>query len=169
MSVTEARPVSERIASQLYSRLRLLAAGYSDQVLVPSVKRTDHADDGTPEHLQIVLTQGSPQRNEELDCPGNPPANAYDIQFNIRVRVMLSESDPTPEDEIVNTIAAEVVRVVCDDSYLSYPWHTFENLAVNAVWQSHENVDGDELFDGVNIPLLVTYRVSETNPYEVRA
>ena len=169
MPVTESRPVSERIAKQLFERLQLLAAGYSDQFTASSVVRPLCNETETPKHLQIVLTQGSPAINEELMCPGNPPALCYQILFNIRCRVMLSEADTTPVDEIVNTMAAEVVRVVCDDSYLSYQWHTMENLAVNSEWQPHENIDSDGSFDGVNVPLLVTYRVSENNPFEVRA
>ena len=169
MPVTEARPVSERIAQQLFDRLRLLSAGYSDQFRAASVVRPLRNEIETPEHLQIVLTQGSPEINEELMCPGNPPAQCYEGMFNIRCRVMLSETDTTPVDEIINTMAAEVVRVVCDDSYLSYSWHTMEDLAFNSQWQPHENIDSDGSYDGVNVPLLVSYRVSETNPFEVRA
>jgi hypothetical protein len=63
------------------------------------------------------------------------------------------------------------VRVVCDEAMIedSTQWHTMGNLAVNAEWQTHENIDSDGSYDGVNIPLLVTYRVSENNPFEVRA
>jgi hypothetical protein len=169
MPVTEVRPVVERIASELFDRLSLLAAGYSDYFIASEVIRPTRLDVGTPKNLQIVLTQGSPEVDEELGCPGNPPATAYRIVFNIRCRVMPSERDTTPVDEYINVMAAEVVRVVCDETELTYPWHTMENLAVNAEWQPHENIDSDGSYDGVNVPLLITYRVSENNPFEVRA
>lgn len=169
MPVTESRPISERIASELLGRLSLLAAGYSDHVPVSEVVRPLRNEIETPTHLQIVLTQDSPERVPELDCPGNPPASAYQIKFNCRCRVMPSERDTTAVDELINAMAAEVVRVVCDESYLEYQWHTMENLAIDSEWQSHENIDSDGSYDGVNVPLLVTYRVSENNPYTVRA
>jgi len=171
MPVTEARPVSERIADAILQRLRLLTAGYSDQFLASGAERPLRNDAGTPDHLRIVLTQQSPDRLEELDCPGNPPALAYTVVFNIRCYVMPSENDPTPVEEYVNVMAAEVVRVICDEDMIedATQWHTMGDLSINAEWQSHENIDSDGSYDGVNIPLLVTYRVTEGNPFEVRA
>lgn len=171
MPVTEARPISERIASALFDRLRLLSAGYSDQLAFTNVVRPLRNEVATPQHLQIVLTQDAPQINAELSCPGNPPATCYELLFHINCRVMPSENDTTPVDEYINTMAAEVVRVVCDETMIedSSQWHTFGDIAVNAEWQAHENIDGDGSYDGVDVPILVTYRVSENNPFEVRA
>lgn len=171
MPVTEARPISERIANELVERLSLLTANYSDQFIASSVGRPLRNDAGTPEHLRIVVTQNSPERNEELDCPGNPPALAYSTTFNIRCYIMPSELDTTPVEDYCNLIAAEVVRVVCDEDMLDddTQWHTMGGIAVNSEWQAHENIDSDGSYDGVNVPLLVTYRVSENNPFEVRA
>jgi len=118
----------------------------------------------TPKHLQIVLTQGPPQRVPELDYPGNPPANCYSITFNIRCHVMPSEKDPTPVDTIINAMAGDVVKVVCEPTN----WHTFGSLAIDAEWESHENIDGDGSFDGMNLPLTVYYRTDESNPYNKR-
>lgn len=164
MSVTSVRPVVERIAQAIYERLRLLTAQYSVFSPVPEVVRPTRLDACTPKNMQVILTQDAPQRNEELDCPGNPPAIAYDVLFNIRCHIMPSEKDPTPVEEYINVLAADVVRVVCDAT----DWHTFGGLAINANWQSQENTDADGSFDGVNVPLLVTYRTDETNPFTVR-
>lgn len=171
MPVTEARPVSERIADAILQRLLLLTAGYSDQFVASGVERPLRNDAGTPAHLRIVLTQDSPERIEDLDCPGNPPANCYATRYNIRCYVMPSENDTTPVEEYCNLMAGEVVRVVCDDDMIDdgTQWHTMGGMAVNAEWQAHENIDADGSYDGVNVPLHVTYRVSETNPFEVRA
>ena len=169
MSVTIARPISERIAVAVFERLQLLLAGYSKHFTASEVVRPLRNGGFTPQHLQIVMTQSAPELVQELMCPGNPPALAYQTQFNIRCHVMPSERDPTPVDEFVNVMAAEVQRVVTDDSYLTYLWHTMDNLAINSEWQTHENIESDGSFDGVNVPLLVTYRVSENDPFEVRA
>lgn len=167
--MTETRPVSERIVKEVVERLQLLTAGYSDYFVAPHVKRELFHDTETPKNFGIIVTQGNVERLPESDCPGNPPALAYALPVNIRCRIMPSERDTTPVDEYINVIAAEVQRVVCDETDLDFSWHTFEDLAFNAMWQSHELVTSDGGFDGVLIPLQVMYRVSENNPFEVRA
>lgn len=119
----------------------------------------------TPRHLQIVLTQADPEDIPELFCPGNPPAIAYLQRFNIRCHIMPSEKDPTPFDEYVNTMTADVVKAV---TYTGSDWFTFGGLAIDAKWETRENIDADGGVDGVNIPLAITYRTSETDPYAVR-
>lgn len=167
MSVVASRPVVERIADALYERLRHLAAGYSEHTAVTEVIRpTQRGKSYSPKHLQIVLTQSAPEAVEELSHPGNPPALAWRQIFNIRCHVNASEKDPTAVDTIINTMAADVVKVVCD---AGTHWHNFNNLAIDAEWLPTEPVDADGGFDGINVPLAVTYRTSEGNPYAVRA
>lgn len=169
MPVTETRPVNERIIKEVIERLQLLMAGYSDYFRSPYVKREVFHNTETPKPYGIIVTQGNPERVPESDCPGNPPALAYMLPINIRCRIMPSETDLTPVDEYINVIAAEVQRVVCDETELDYSWHTFENLSFDAQWATHELVGGEGGFEGINVPLLVTYRVTEGNPFEVRA
>lgn len=169
MPVTETRPINERIVKEVVERLQLLTAGYSDFFVAPYAKRERFHDTETPKPYGIIVTQGGDERLPESDCPGNPPALAYTLTINIRCRIMPSETDTTPVDEYINVIAAEVKRVVCDESDLDYGWHTFEDLAFNAQWGSHELVSSDGSFEGLSVPLSVMYRVSEGNPFEVRA
>ena len=169
MPVTETRPVNERIIQEVVERLQLLTAGYSDYFVAPYVKREIFHSTETPKPYGIIVTQGSAERLPESDCPGNPPALAYMLPINIRCRIMPSETDTTPVGEYINVIAAEVQRVVCDESDLTYSWHTFEDLSFNAMWGSHEIVNGEGGFEGINVPLQVMYRVTEGNPFEVRA
>lgn len=164
MSVVAVRPILEQIADAVFQRLRLLAAGYSVYTAVSEVIRPTRQGGFTPKHLQIVLTQNAPERNDDLSCQGNPPSVAWDVQFNIRCHVMPSEKDPTPVDEYTNTMAADVVRVITDAT----DWHTFGYKAINARFETPENIDSDGSFDGVNVPLVVTYRVAENNPYTQR-
>ena len=165
MPVTAALPISERIAAVLFERLQLLTAGLSDYSKVYEVVRPTRLGGFTPRHLQIMLTAGDKQRVPELDYPGNPPANAYQQTWNIRCHVMPSEKDPTPIDTYIETIAADVVRAVCGtDEY----WHTFNDLAIDATWESHEAVQADGGLDGVNVPIAVLYRVAENDPFNPR-
>lgn len=155
--------VSELIARELLTRLERLLVPAAYNTEASQVVRPLRYGGFTPKDLQIVLTQDSPIRNEELDCPGNPPKIAWDLRFNIRCHVMPSESNTTPVDDIINTMSADVVKAVCLDS----SWQTMDGNAINSHWQDHENIDGDGSFDGVNLPLVVTYRVQETDPYQV--
>lgn len=166
MSVVAARPVVERIADALFGRLQLLAAGYSPMSAISEVIRVTQRGGYTPKHMQIVMTQADPEEVPELNHEGNPPAQAWMQTFNIRCHVNLSEKDPTPVDTIINTMAADVQKVVTDSGS---QWHNFGGLSIDSQWLSHENIDAEGGIDGVNVPLAVTYRVSEGNPYEVRA
>ena len=65
-----------------------------------------------------------------------------------------------------NVLAAAAVRAITNADQ----WHTFDDNAVDSAFGSMEPIDSsDGEFDGVSIPLLITYRVSENNPFEVRA
>lgn len=166
MSVVEVRPVVDRISDVLFRRLQLLTAGYSVFTPVVEVIRPTRMGGFTPQHLQIVLTMGDKARNTELDCPGNPPAIAWDQTFNIRCHVMPSERDTTRVDEIVNAFAADVMQVVCD---AGSQWHTFDGLAIESQWQDMQDIDADGSFVGVNVPITITFRTDENNPFNVRA
>lgn len=166
MPVTSVRPVVERIASALFDRLRQLAAGWSTYTAVYEVVRPNRlGEDANPKHLQIVLKNGDSARVPELDCPGNPPAIARAQTFNINCRLMPSELDNTPIDEYVETMHGDVVRVVCEPTL----WHTFGGLSVDAEFGDPIYDSGDGSYFTVNVPLVVTYRVSENDPWEVRA
>ena len=165
MPITSTRPIVERIAVALKERLDLLVAGYSSSLPVSEVIRPTRFGGFTPKHLQIVLTQEDPEELPDLFIPGNPPAVAYRQQFNIRVHLMPSEKDPTPVEEYINVAVGDVVRVVTD---AGDQWFNWDGLALDSRWSAPEHVDADGSLDGVNVPLLVTYRTSELNPYVVR-
>lgn len=159
--------VSEQIASELFSRLQLLVTEAWVESDVSEVVRPTRLDAFTPKHLQVVLTQDSPQINSELSLPGNPPATAYDMTFNVRCHVMPSEKDTTAVDDHINKLAADVVRAVTNNA--ASDWHTMGGVAINATLQPHENIDADGSFDGVNVPVEITFRTDETNPFNARA
>lgn len=164
MPITAARPIVEQIAVELYKRLQKLEAGSSTSTKVAEVIRPKRLGGWTPKHLQIVLTQGVPELNDELSYPGNPPAIAYDQIFRIHCHVMPSELDPISVDEYINVMVADVQKEVTSPSL----WHTFGGLAFNANFELAEQIDSDGSFDGATLPLRVSYRVSENDPYTQR-
>ena len=165
MPVVSARPISEQIATKLFDRIHLLAADFTASTSVSEVIRPVRMGGFTPKHLQIVVTQSDPEEVPELFVPGNPPAIAYRQRFNIRCHIMPSEKDPTPFDEYANTMTADVVKAV---THVGATWFTFDGLAIDARWESREFIDADGGVDGINVPLSITYRTSEYDPYAVR-
>lgn len=165
MPVTESLPVISRIGQELFDRLKRLEADYSDFLSISEVVRPLRLGQYTPKHLQIVLTKGDAERVPELDCFGNPPAIAWRQRFDIRCHVMPSERDDTPLDTYNELMQASVVKTVCDASQ----WHTFGGVAVNAEWDQAELIDSDGGPAGINVPILITYRTDEGNPFNARA
>lgn len=166
MSIVSARPIVEQIADAIYERLRLLTAGASDYITASEVIRFNRKQEYTPKHLQIVLAQGDPVRVRELDFPGNPPAEARQQPFNIRLHVIPSEFDETPTDTLVNVFEAEVRKVLTTPQAT---WHLWGNLAIDSQFGDPETITDDGSgIDGINLILLVTYRTAENDPYTVR-
>jgi hypothetical protein len=157
--------VADEIAEVLIARLETLIGG-DEQTDVVEVIRPKRLGDYTPKDLQIVVTQSNPERVTELDCPGNPPAICWQQTYNIRCHLMPSEDDDTAIDQLCNQFAADVIKVVCTPSN---DWHLFDNYAIDAQIQTIENIETGEGMDGVNVPIAIMYRVSENDPYTVRA
>lgn len=149
-------PVLEQIASTLATRLATTAN-------VVEVVRPKRREPYTPQHLQIVIEQADPERDLELSLPGNPPATAWRQRFDIQCHVIASENDITAVDQLINTFAADAVKAITNAT----AWHTFGGYAINSQFDSQEQID-DETVQGINIPLVVTYRTNENDPYTVR-
>lgn len=157
--------VADEIAAVLIERLEEMVLGdYATEVV--EVVRPARLGNYTPQDGQIVVTQANPERLTELDCPGNPPALCWSQVFNIRCHLMPSETDETAIDLLCNQFAADVIKAVCIPAN---GWHTFGNYAIDAQFQAIENIETGEGMDGVNVPLMVMYRVAENDPYTVRA
>lgn len=161
-------PVVERIAVELKRRLDLLAdvTNTTYNTKVNEVIRPNRLESYTPKDMQIVLTTDSIETVPELMYPGNPPAVAKRVTFHINCNVVNDESVNEPIDTIVHMFAADVEQVITSDSST---WHTFSNLAVDAEFLSHVPHSAGGGFDGVTVPIAITYRTDENNPYQVRA
>lgn len=169
MSVAEGRPVAERIAVVLATRLNALASDAGQLTGYKSCIRKKLRESYSIQHLLPVLEAEYPKRNAELDCTGNPPRLGWDLLFNIMIHVNPSQNDPTPIDEYNLTAHADVVRVVCDIQLhdTTKAWQTFDGLAKNANWGDVEEIEPDGGPGGIIVPLAVSYRVHETDPYRL--
>lgn len=158
-------PVVEKIARELLRRLQTMVNNTGLNTPVREVVRPKRIDDTAPNDKQIMLTEAGIDAVPELSHEGNPPAVAKRITFNIRCHLLNDEKACTPIDQLVHMFAADVQKTIVDDEPL---WYTFDNNAIDAEFLSEEPITGDGGMDGVNVPIAITYRVSEYNPYEVR-
>jgi hypothetical protein len=165
MSVGEL-PVVEKIARELLRRLRLLLGNGTYNTKVKEVVRPARLESYTPMDRQIVLSTDSIEAVPELMYPGNPPAVAKRVTFNIHCNLLNDEKCCEPIDYLVHMFAADVEQVItADDS----TWHTFDENAIDAEFLSHVPHNAAGGFDGVTVPIAITYRTDENNPYNVRA
>jgi len=161
------RPVSERIALVLFDRLQELAAQLDPtNTVVSEVVRPTRYATYTPQHNQIVIVQESPEIDAQLSHAGNPPSVAWRQRFKVHCHVMPSELDPTTLDSLINNFVADVVVAICQPAS---SWHTFGNLAINAMIEGPQIIEASGGVAGMTVPVLVVYRTSELSPYEMRA
>jgi hypothetical protein len=166
MSVTFQTPVVSRISDEIFARLQALVSGSAGAYSFANVVRPTKLATYTPQHGLIVLTRGEVSRVTELDCPGNPPAVAFQQTFSIRVHIAPSEKDTTPVEVYEDVMEAEIHKAIVNDAAT---WHTFGDLAINADIGAQQTVVSDGSYDGIAVPLAVTFRITEGDPYTVRA
>jgi hypothetical protein len=157
--------VVEQIALALKSRLDVMVDdSVNFPISVSEVVRPTRFGDFTLLDRQIVLVQGQLETVPELSHPGNPPAQAYRITFQIRGHVINDERAFLAIDETLNQFHADIVQAVAVDS----TWQTFGGLSFDAEWKPPEYVAADGGIDGINVPLAVSFRTDEDNPTQVR-
>jgi hypothetical protein len=165
MPVTSQLPVISLISNEIFARLQTLISGSVGAYSFADVVRPTKIATYTPRNGLIVLTRGEIVRVNELDCVGNPPAIAWMQTFLIRVHIAPSENDATALELFEDIAESEIHRAICDYEN----WHTFDDNAINADFGPQQTTTADGSYNGIAVPLMVTYRVSEGDPYTVRA
>lgn len=159
-------PIPERIAAVIVSRLEAITTANGYAINVEGVIRPDRQGRVfTPKNNLIIVEQADSARLPELDHPGNPPAIAELLTFQIYAMNRPGDKTETPVATNNNTLEACVKKAICSPT----DWHHFSSLAINAEFgttQPVESTSSDHA--GVMVPLIVTYRYSETDPYTVR-
>jgi hypothetical protein len=158
--------VLESIAVALVTRLEGMVNSSTYETSVSSVIRpTRNGGEYNIEDLQIVVRQGSEEIVDELSYPGNPPSICKRQVFNLRCHVLPSELESTPIDTTINTFQADVIKCITTPAN----WYQFGSLAIDTKLLAVELVNEDGGIGGFNLPVEITYRHSEDDPYEVRA
>tara|TARA_R110000868_G_scaffold268152_1_gene527385 strand:+ start:1137 stop:1628 length:492 start_codon:yes stop_codon:yes gene_type:complete len=157
--------VADYIAEELVDRLETLING-TEQTDVVEVVRATRLGTFTPQDLQIVVMQSNPEIVPELMIPGNPPAEAWSLTFNLYLHMMPSETDSEVIDQKRNRFSADVRKVICTPTAT---WHNFDGYSIDANFGTLENIESGEGCGGIMMPLTVIFRTNEGDPYTVRA
>ena len=102
----------------------------------------------------------------ELDIPGNPPAIAEALTFQIYGINRVGDREATAKSIGDNTLEACIKKAITANTSA---WYHFSSLALNAMFgvtQPFASQTGDHA--GIMVPLIITYRYSELDPYTVR-
>lgn len=164
MSLTITKPVPERIADVIEARLQKIVAGGSIYVAGYEVVRPTRNGNFTPQDNQLILVQDEIEMVSDLMCPGNPPATAYRVTYNIYAHSLVSETEETPGDYFSNYLMAEIKKAIVD----APAWYHMDGLAIDSQFGSPALISNDGGVDGVNVPVTVTFRVTEGDMMEVR-
>jgi hypothetical protein len=150
----------EPVAEQILQAVRTRLSAYTDSYRSPRVANWQ------PKDLVIHIYQGDIAPNDELSCPGNPPAQAYDMPVVVAGIIKKSDSETTPVDTYKNRFWAEIVKAVTNADL----WYNWGGLAVNTTIGTIEDYTSEDgSAAGVKVEFLITFRVSENDPYAVRA
>lgn len=152
-----ADPVVEQIMAAVKSRMD---AAFSEAY------RSTRIATWQPKDLVVHVHQGTLTPNSELSCPGNPPAQAYDLEAIVAGVVKPSDREQTAIDTFKNRMGAAIIAAATNATL----WHQWGSLAINTMHGPvEEYTDETGGFAGVLVKFLITYRTDENNPYNVRA
>ena len=161
-------PVVEQIAQKIQYRLGLVdEAGGFNTTAAEVVRPTRLGNNFRPEDYQIIVATGERTENKELSCAGNPRSVAWNQAFVISANLLPSKHDNRPIDLLRSTFDADVTRAITTGQ--KGDWAQWDGLAVySEIGSAAPTIESDTTIAGVQLELLVIYRVSEINPYEVR-
>lgn len=166
--------IPEKICLEVVARLSAITTVNGYQFTVPQVVRLNRkGDNWNLKNRSMAVVRVSETENEELSFPGNPPAVAYDLLIEVKAIVRDAEFgsagavQTTSIETAENMVAAQIRRALTNDGAM---WYTMDGNAVNTRIGAAVPFDASEgELNGITIPIVVTYRVSETDPYTVRA
>jgi hypothetical protein len=163
--------VIERIAVEIVRRLEAITVDGGYSFNVAGVVRPDRLGrEVNPKDRLIVVYQGESQYNEAQSRPGNPPAIAYDTTFSIVCFSRESDRLNTEVASSTNEILAAARKAIVTEATSPSVWYTMASNAIICNWGSVSPFSaGDTAHAGGIIPLIVTHRESENDPYVARS
>jgi hypothetical protein len=169
--MTTTETVIERIAVEIVNRLSeiTLDNGYTFNAV--NVIRNDRLGTyATPEHHLMEVVQDDSTRVEELDCPGNPPALAFETMFHIHCYVRESDTLATEVASSTNEALGQMVKAITHPSVSPSTWYTFGGNAVECSIETLKRFrSSDGTHAGGTLEIKTIHRQSEIDAYAGRA
>jgi hypothetical protein len=122
-----ATAVAELIIDKVRTRLGDIKVSGGYEVTVSEVVRPTRYGGFRPQDLQLVVTQGTLERNADLSHPGNPPATAWDMEVIVAGLLMPSESSTSKIDTLRNQFAADHLHPSGQLAQLGHAGHPHRN------------------------------------------
>ena len=149
-------PVVEQIMSNVRSRMATFTSAF----------RSSRVAKWQPKDLVVHVSQGAISPNESASCPGNPPAQGYDVEAIVAGIVKPSDIDTTAVDTFKNRLGANIIKAATDAEL----WHRWGGLALNTIiGPIEEYTDEAGAVAGVMVRFTITFRTDENDPYVARA
>lgn len=153
--------MTEPVAEQIMSTVRTRMAAAFDNAYRSAQRAT-----WQPKDLVVHVHQGTITPNAEMSCPGNPPAQAYDMEAIVAGLVKPSDTVTTAVDTFKNRMWADIVAAATDAAL----WHQWGGLAINTtIGPVEDYTEETGGMSGVMVRFLITFRTDEDDPYTVRA
>ena len=161
------QPIIELIEEEIINRLEniQLKNGYAFTVASVELVNRDLNSYPEPGPLAIIVDLTEEAENEEMSCPGNPPAVAYDASFMVH-----GYAQPVDRDDTLSNLNAGITRhqmQAAIHTALVTPtagdWAQWEGNALTTSLQSKTKFEGPGT-DGVTVGMLITYRTDENDP-----
>ena len=149
-------PIVEQIMATVSSRMATFTTAY----------RSTRTATWQPKDLVVHVYQGTMTPNSELSCPGNPPAQAYDLEAIVAGIVKPSDASTVAVDTFKNRLGADIIKYATNATL----WHQWGGLAINTtIGNVEEYVEETGGIAGVMVRFTITFRTAENDPYTVRA
>lgn len=156
-------PISEQILAKIQTRLGLIDEADGYETTTSDVVRPTRIATHSPDDYQLVVTVDKLTPNRDLSYPGNPPAQAWDMEVGVVAENRPSEGDTDSIDSLRNVFMADVIKAVTSVAN----WYQWDSLAFNTTYGEITPVETDT-GSGFRLPILVQFRTDEDNPYNVR-
>lgn len=162
--------IIELIALEIVRRLEQITTDNDYSFSACDVVRPDRTGKAyAPEDKLIVVKQGDSTKNEEASYPGNPPAIAYDVTFEIDCFLRSSDFDADEYNIDQNERGSQIIKALTTEATDPGAWYSLEGNAILADFGNIKQFSVSESnHNGVTVELNVLYRTSENDPYEVR-
>lgn len=153
--------MAEPIVEQIMANVRTRMAAAFDETY-----RSTRQATWQPKDCVVHVHQGAITPNDAVSCPGNPPAQGYDLEALVAGVVKPSDDETTAIDTFRNRMAADIIRAATDATL----WHQWSGLAINTtIGPAEQYTDESGGVSGVLVRFTITFRTDENDPYTVRA